>query len=229
MAISLNNQHLAGLKNNNDFNQIAHFLKTFSSFQLNRPYVIKNYHDLLLFYTAFPANKEILDLATSELQRIAGVTKAAADIKKISWEKSLTANCIANTNLIGSYSKSITGWLQEIFPSGVEYHSSDASKESVRTILQLLLPAIEYEKWSQGELGLKERLEQISGLHQSTLLLNWLLNLFNDSRLPDLVKDELFLQLNLFVQWKLENNFYNRSFCAALFKICFTSKPFNRK
>ncbi len=212
MAILLTTQHLVGLKNNNDFNQIAHFLKSFSSFQLNGPSVIKYYHDLLLYHTAFPANKNILHLATSELQRIAAQTKAASDNNKATWIRSLTASGMANTELIGNYSRPITGWLLETFPSGVAYHSSGASKETVRTILQILLPPIEYEKWSQGELGLRARLERITGLHQPTHLVNWLLKLFKDSRLPDLVKEELFQQLNLFVHWKLENDFYNRSF-----------------
>ena len=212
MAISLTTPHLAGLKNNPDFHQTAHLLKKFSSLELNQPSVIKNYHNLLLYYAAFPGNKQILDLATAEIQRIAAVINAASHNKKLNWKKSLTASGMASTELIGSYSRPITGWLLEIFPSGVAYHSSGASKETIRTILQILLPPIEYEKWSQGELGLRARLERISGLHQPTHLVNWLLKLFKDSQLPDLVKEELFQQLNVFVHWKLENDFYNRSF-----------------
>lgn len=229
MAISLTNQHLAGLKNTKDFKQIAHFLHAFSTFQLNLPSVIKNYHDLLLFYSAFPANKKIRDLATLELQRIAAVINAASENKKVNWQKSLTASGIVHTELICCYSRSVTRWIMEIFPSGVEYHTSGASKETIRTIFQVLLPSIEYEKWSQGELGLKARVKLLSGLHQPTLLVRWLLKLFKDNRLPDLVKEELFLEMNLFVKWKLGNIFYNRSFLRCPIQKVYYQKSIQKK
>ncbi|MER3498489.1 MAG: hypothetical protein C4308_07585 [Chitinophagaceae bacterium] len=37
------------------------------------------------------------------------------------------------------------------------------------------------------------------------------MHFFNHSHLPEAVKDELYLQLKIFISWKLNNDFYNRS------------------
>jgi len=141
MHIVLNNQHLARLKKETDHDQVIGLVQSFSKCRLKDPSVIKNYHDLLLFYCAFPFNEKIYRLATDELKRVAvSVSAVCNNTKK---QSALMGSGIANTELFCSYSRPIAGLLVKKFSSAiVELGSGDVSKETVRNIIQSLLPAV---------------------------------------------------------------------------------------
>lgn len=211
MPIILAAQHIAELKNCTDNGKITELLLSFSAYRLRFPPVIKNYHDLLLFYCAFPFSNKILMLANAELKRIA----EAAGTKK---GNSLLASGIAHTGLLCSFSLAIAGWLVHKFPDDVELAGSDASKETVANIFQALSPAVEFEKSSQGGLHLISRIKWVTGLNKNTDQLKWLVQLFEESQLPELVKEELYAELKVFLRWKLDNVLFSKSFLRIPFQ-----------
>ncbi len=225
----LNNYHLSNLKNTTDYTKVIELLQSFSAYQLKIPSAIKNYHDLLLFFCAFPRNKKILYLAIEELKRIVKTLDDAYSNANLTMQHSLNTSGIAHTELLCSYSSSMAGWLVNKFPNDVELSSSDASKDTIRNIIQSLAPVIEYEKCSQGELGLNARLKLLSGLHKPAELLQCLLHLFEDCQLPELIKEELYQQLKVFVKWRLNDGVFNRSLLRYPVKQLYYQKIFIKK
>jgi hypothetical protein len=105
--------------------------------------------------------------------------------------------------IVCSYSRTIAGWLVHKFPGDVSLDSSGADNEAIISVLQLLLPAIEFEATTQGHFNLGDRIRQVSGLKRKKEQLAWLIDLFEQSPLPDTIKDELYGQLKVFVKWNV--------------------------
>jgi hypothetical protein len=225
MPNALNNQHLATLYTANPEKMMA-LLQLYSTYPLKSASIIKNYHDFLLSHIAFPTDKNLVEIANSELIRITETTKSIyiSDNEKI--KNALLGSGIAYTEVLCQYSSSIAGWLTKRFSSNVELGQTDATKEMIRNIIQSLMPSIEYENSSQRELGLKERLKFISGLHSSADLLKWLLHFFENSPLPLPVKEILYLQLKVYIRWQLKDVFFSRSFLRWPVKTLFFHNDF---
>ncbi|HSN61595.1 MAG TPA: hypothetical protein VLR49_11720, partial [Ferruginibacter sp.] len=212
MSVTLNKSHLAQLSVAPNHKKLVELLHLYEGYQLNIPSVIKSYHDLLLFYCAFPFNVDMVEQANAELKRIAAQAKAIGNNSNEKTKNALLATGIAHTKVICCYSSAIANWLVKKFPDDVELDSSEASKDAVRNILQALAPAIEYENTSQGELGLIERLKLLYGLQHPTDLLKYLLRQFENSELPLAVREILYQELKVFIGWQLSNDLFNRSF-----------------
>lgn len=106
--------------------------------------------------------------------------------------------------IVCSYSRTITGWLVHKFPDDVSIDSSGANNEEIVSVLQLLLPVIEFQSTTQGHFNLGERIKQVSGLKGKKQQLMWLIDLFVHSPLPDAIKDELYGQLKVYVKWRYD-------------------------
>ncbi len=212
MPNELSIQNIHQLKKPADNNHLHSLLLSYSGYALRNTSVIKKYHDLLIFYCAFPPNDKINKLAKAELKRIAGAAKLFYTKNQLKKQTNLMASGIANTELFCSYSRPIISWLLKKFPVSVKLGYSNASTDSVRNIFQLLLPAVEYEKSTQRELNLRSRIKSITGLHNPGDQLKWLVQIFDNSPLPESVKDELYQQLKIYALWKLDDFIYNRSF-----------------
>ncbi len=212
MANLLTHKILDKLKKSGDSIVMAKMLKTCSGLTLHSGAVIKSYHDILLFYSAFPFDKDTLALAVSERKRISLVCQKIYDSSNTRMQLSLMGTGIANTDIICSYSYQIAHWLSCRFPGHVQLESSKASNDYTRDLIQTLLPQVEYEKSSQGNLTLEARLARVSGLHKRDEQLQWLLQLIND-RLPESrITEEIYLQLQLYVRWQLRNTQFSRTF-----------------
>ncbi len=229
MPLELSIHHIHQLKKPADNNHLYSLLLSYSGYALKNTSVIKKYHDLLIFYCAFPHNDKINILAKAELKRIAETAKLFYTKNQLKKQTSLMASGIANTELFCSYSRPILSWLLKKFPASVEFGSSNAPIDTVRNILQLLLPAIEYEKNTQRELNLRSRIKFITGLQNPGEQLKWLVQIFDNSPLPDSVKDELYLQLKIYVLWKLDDLIYNKSFLYWPVKNTWYQKNFIKK
>jgi len=215
MPKTLNTSHLKQLKNCKDPVQFGKMLQSFSSCSLRNTTVIKDYHDLLLFHCAFPATGHIYKLAIAELERMSNEVKLIMEHNSIRNHLALMGSGLPHTELLCTYSFSLTNWLQKKFPNQVGLDSSEASPETIRKILYLFLPKNEYQRATQGELNLKNRIKYLSGLTDASDQLRWLVRLFNESPLPLDVKEEFYDQLKIFVRWKLEEAFFSRSFLHA--------------
>jgi hypothetical protein len=229
MLNELSIQNIHQLKKTADTNHLHSLLLCFSGYALRNTSVIKKYHDLLIFYCAFPPNDKINKLVKAELKRIADAAKLFYTKNQLKKQTNLMASGIANTELFCSYSRPILSWLLIKFPANVKLGYSNASTDAVRNIFQLLLPAVEYEKSTQRELNLRSRIKFITGLHNPGEQLKWLVQIFDNSPLPESVKDELYLQLKIYVLWKLDDLNYNRIFLNWPVKNTWHQKKFIKK
>jgi hypothetical protein len=121
------------------------------------------------------------------------------------------------TSLVCSYSRTITGWLINKFPGNVSLDSSGADYEEIISVLQLLVPAIEFQATTQGKFNLSGRIKEISGYNSKKEQLKWLIDAFKHSDLPEPVKDELYSQLKVFVKWKLDPEHIARTYLQLPF------------
>lgn len=211
MIYSLTREQLIRLKKITDSKELAAYLQEMKQLPLSNPAIIKEYHDLLLYHSAFPFTKTIFRLAQEELKRVINAVHIIGKGKNIAKQKSLSGTGIAHTNLICSYSLPLVNWLVQKFPSSVELAGSDAGPEEIIGVFQLLLPAIEFENASQRELGLVARIRAAAGIQSPGAQLKWLLQLINDYPAEGSLKELLYQQLKLFVQWKLYDPAYSRS------------------
>ena len=206
---------LTQLKNSKDPVQTGKILESISLHSLKQPAAIKTYHDLLLFHCAFPGNGHVYKMAINELERISHEVKRIMDHHNKRNHLALMGSGLPHTQLLCTYSFSITKWLLKTFPSSVELDSSKANAHGVRRILYLFLPRTEYQRATQGDLNLKSRIKLLSGYQDGASQLNWLIKLFDESPLPLDVKEEFYEQLKIFVRWTLNEAFFSRSFLHA--------------
>lgn len=189
--------------------------REFSEYKLKKPSVINAYHDLLLFHYAFPTNKQVFDWARTELNRVEEETRKISDQKNTAKYTGLHGTGISHTTIICSYSRNIVVWLTNRFPGAVELDSCDSGYVEIINVLQILLPAIEFQVTTQSKFNLNDRIKQVTGLKTKSEQLLWLVDLFAASKLPESLKDELYAHLKIFVAWKLDNKPFNRT-CLLL-------------
>lgn len=224
MPDKLTKEKFAGLSTAAHPDAISTILVSLSQSRLPAVAMIKQYHDLLLFNCAFPHDKKTYRLAMAALHRIAATVKNTIKTNH-SNRIALMASGIAHSELFCAYSLSIARWLMEKFPDGVEFDSGEASIETVRNTLQLLLPKIEFEKATQGEYSLSKRIQMLSAKNR-TGTLHWLLKAFDESKLQLGVKDELYRQLKIFIRWKLSNEPFSRTFLRLPVKAIYYQEDF---
>ena len=166
------------------------------------------FHDTLLSMLAWPGNKKLQELTKKAMNHLTEKVKEIMVSNK--WmEIKLSGTGLPGTEITGQFSYAITRWLVNKFCDEVQLHSSEANPESVRLFFQQLMPAVEYENISSGELDLLQRIKKLKGKSNITDL-RWLITLIEASPLPHKTKEFLFNELKIFVTWKLANPVYNR-------------------
>ncbi len=183
------------------------------------------YHDTLLTILCWPENKEIAVLAKKAITRLADAIKKIVPINK-SLEVKLSGSGLAGTEITGRFSYAITRWLVEKFGNLVKLHSSEATPETVRLFFRLLMPAVEYENISSGELSFLQRINKLKATNSSAI--EWITNLFESSSLSNPEKEFIFNQLNVFITWKTDVINFNRSFTGISTENIFYHHKLNR-
>lgn len=173
------------------------------------PAILKEYHDALLFVLAFPADKESVKMANSELFR---VTDFIGQAKGYRWQYSLTGSALPGTAIMCQYSRVLLRWLLETCPAAIQPGESAASPAEVKAFFQVMLPGIEFKGATSGNLNLWKRIRDLSGHYKNQEALEWLLELTAQQPISELLKDQLFDGLKLFTSWKLSREGLNRSF-----------------
>ncbi len=192
------------------------------------PSAILACHDQLLFDCAFPVNEKKYNQANEELMRLAETVKKIYQLSDTRKQQALMGSGIANTELLCSFSRAIAHFLVVKFPGSVELDHSAASNEEIIHILQLLLPSIEFETVSHGKQQLNTRIRQASGLLKKSEQLEWLMQLFDNCSLTVAVRDELYLQLKIYIRWKLDNPPFSRTFLRLPVSGPFYQEKFDR-
>ena len=167
------------------------------------------YHDTLLCLLAWPENKVILHRTVSAMKKLIADTKKNMLINK-NLEAELDGTGIAGTELTGRFSYAIARWLVHEFYTDTELHSSLAYPETIKSFFRQLIPAVEYENVSVGELNLLQRIKKLKGSNKVTAI-GWLIHLLEAAQLPYQTKEFLFNELRPFINWKLNHHLFNRS------------------
>jgi len=173
------------------------------------PAILKEYHDALLFVLAFPADRESVEMANSELIRVADFIKQA---KGYRWQYSLTGSALPGTEIKCQYSRILLRWLLDTCPAAIQPAGSDASPAEVKAFFQVMLPGVEFKGATSGNLHLWKRIREVSGHYNHRAALEWLIELTAQQPISELLKDQLFDGLKIFTSWKLSREGLNRSF-----------------
>ncbi len=189
-------------------------LKQFAKFSIKNYTVLKKYHELLLFLKAYPDNKQILDIVTTELERVIASAKKIMQGDNSKAQQSLSGSGIAGTLLIAQYSYPVTKWLIEKFPGSVYFNSASGDKEHGAEILHYLFPGIEYYYTTQGKFTLQKRVQYLSGKNKSQL--QNIIKIIQQSTKDEKLCEILFDQLNIFTEWRLDSPVFNRSFIRGI-------------
>ncbi len=201
-------------------------LRVCSKLYINNPVVLKEYHDTLLFLCAYPESIKLRELALSELGRLAQIVKQQDGFR---WQHTLSGSGLPYTELRCQYSRTLSAWLLKQFPGQVYPAESAADADTVKQIFQSLLPSIEFERSTHGDLNTWNRIKLLSGNYFDPPALKWLLELIEQKELPVLIKDQLYDNLKIYLGWKLNENSFNRSFISLPVKHIFCQTVSRRK
>lgn len=184
---------------------------------------LKKYHEALLFILAYPDNKELHTLALQQMQQLKISAEDIFHNYSPRKQSQLNGSGIYASELVYAFSYEIASWLSATFGSSISLHSSNAQPELVSRILSLFLPTLEYQEITQGNYSLPKRIERLTGKKNSSFALQWLLQTFHNSEIPPTVCSSLYEQLQVYVNWKLDHPFLNRTFLRSLplKRICF--------
>ena len=183
-------------------------LQICSQHKLNSTKIIRSYHDTLLFLLSYPENENILQLAQSEMQRLAGSIKKLSESNK----EKLDLSGLAFTNTHGGFSISLIKWLLKEFPEQAFIHSFDEECVHPKEILKHSLGEMEFEIASDEKLRPEAWIAKASGTKNKVNQLQWLINAFENVNAGDLIKDQLMESLKLYVTIEPKSENFSRSF-----------------
>jgi len=197
----------------NSFNELSaqqkeKALTDCSSAKFTSAHAIKHYHDSLLFTLAYPENETIRNLAASEMKRLSVFIKSAKqDVKD-----KLILSGIANTQTDGAFSLSLAKWLLKEYGKDVQLHSFDESGTHPKEVLKYLFPEMEFEMLADEKMKAGKWIEKLSGTKSKHEQLQWLVNHVDSIKVPDLVKDQLFESLSVYITVIGRDEKFSRSF-----------------
>ncbi|HYV94379.1 MAG TPA: hypothetical protein VE978_21585 [Chitinophagales bacterium] len=179
-------------------------LSEISLSKLNQPKKLFEYHQLLLFLSAYPQSKELLLLAEKELHRVAASAKEIFDGKNERLRTQLVNTGIANTQLNISFSFHFVNWLLEEFHEDVKLFSIDADDTTVEQVLCACLPAIERDLIADKMMSATQMIHRLKSDKQNDL--EFLVQLFGNAEVSVEVRDALWDSLKIFISWRLKTN-----------------------
>lgn len=190
-------KHIDILKNTQDLGTWLRSIETISKLTIKKLSTLNAYHQFLIFQFAYPKSATTFRMVKKELARIDEIVKNSNKLKLLS------NTGLSYTSICCSFSAPLAQWLTSRFNKAVWLEGSTAGPETIQNILQSLLPGIEYENSTQGNLSITDRIKKITGLKERHEQLKWILQLFEQNKNSTLVNDELYRQLALYIQWDI--------------------------
>lgn len=151
------------------------------------------FHQLLLFLSAYPISKKVHRAANLHLQQLA--THIPSFLQNL-----LQATGIYGTPIICNFSFPLCVYLTKRYPREIFIHSVSADEETQTAFLKSMLPNIEYADIHRPEKDFKKRIAKFntSGLTD----LEWLLYTLGQSGLDMQTTELVYQQLGVFISWK---------------------------
>lgn len=166
-------------------------------------------HEALLFRTAYPYSPIELKRVEKTLVHLQEQVTHIMGTGAYRQQLLLSGTGLPGTRIICQFSYSITKWLIDRFPENTSYHSASGDATLGASTLHHLFPRIEYGYTTQGKNTLDARIRSLSGKKESLRILLDAL----EQRIPDEgLRELLFDQLQVFINWELADPAYSRTF-----------------
>lgn len=188
--------------------QKIQLLEQCSGIQLTKITDVKQYHDVLLFLSAYAENKQILSHAKEEMNRLCDTAINLTETKK----EQLTNGGIAFTETQGTFSFVLMKWLLSQYPDEISIHSFDEAGAHPKDLLKHGLNEMEFELIGDEELSKLKWLEKVSGFKNKKDILKWLLTRIDEMQLEPVLKEQLFESLKLYITIQPVHPQFSRSF-----------------
>lgn len=175
-------------------------LDRLSGLALTSPSLIRDYHEALLFLSAYPDSPELLKKVNAGLvqiqQAVTSLMAGKSEQKKIA----LNGSGIATTPLIASFSFEFVKWLHASYPGQVRFHSCDISEWAAGDLLRFGLLPLETDLLEKKDLPLNKWLKLAIGPEEKDTL-KWFIERFDAMAVPQEVRDHLFDSMKLFIHF----------------------------
>lgn len=165
---------------------------------IRSPKALKEWHDLLLFLLAHPADAKEFAWAMTELERVAGI---ADDMARRSERQryALINSGMAGTPLQTTGTLYLTRWMLDRWGDRVELFSVEAPLEEFTELLRLLLPQLELETLDQPATDSHALLDRTFGPSRATQL-KQLVRGLDGLRLDERSREHLWSRMQVYVK-----------------------------
>lgn len=191
----VNLKEIASLFQEGSADKKKQYLNDCSNIKLSSKKIIEEYHNCLLFLMGYPENKELFLLAQKEMGRLCELVKKLPKHTKDQLER--TGIAYTQTQAANSYT--LIKWLLKTYPNQVSLHSIDESGIHPKEVLRHALNEMEFEFAYSEKLNAIKWLENGANSKNKKDVLIWLVNCFERIEASDLIKDQLFESLKLFI------------------------------
>ncbi len=201
-------KEIAASFNENSAAQKKQLLNACSQLKLNSKKNIEQYNECLLFLLGYSENEELYLLAKKEMERL------AESVKKLSSAKidQLERTGIAYTQTQAANSYTLVKWLLKTYPGQVALHSFDETGIHPKEVLRHALSEMEFEFAFTEKLNPVKWLELAAGSKNKKDLLICMINLFERINASDLIKDQLFESLKVYISVIPKNKEISKGF-----------------
>ncbi|MBA2613742.1 MAG: hypothetical protein H0U95_17395 [Bacteroidetes bacterium] len=204
----VNLKEIAPLFNDSSAQQKKAILFECANLKLNSKKIIEPYHDCLLFLLGYPENEELFNMAQKEMERLSESVKKLPNKIKDQLERT----GIAYTQTQGANSFTLIKWLLKTYPDQVSLHSFDETGIHPKEILRHALTEMEFEFAFTEKLGPVKWLQEACGTKNKKDLLTWLIEHFEKMDASDLIKDQLFESLKVYISVIPNNKKFSKGF-----------------
>ncbi len=188
-------------------NKKIQLLKQCSLLKITSAKLIQRYHNSLLFLLSYAESEEVNLSAQQEMNRLTDSIKKSKTLKE-----KLIGSGIAGTRIQGAYSLTLLNWMLNSFGSQITLHSFDERGVNPREIVKTILPETEFELANDESLKPIKWLEKVCGTKNKHKILIELVGFINQLEASELLKDQLFESLKLFVEIEPKENAFSRSY-----------------
>ncbi len=201
-------KEIAAAFNENSAAQKKQLLNACSQLKLNSKKIIEQYNECLLFLLGYAENEELYLLAKKEMERL------AESVKKLPAAKidQLERTGIAYTQTQAANSYTLVKWLLKKYPGQVALHSFDETGIHPKEVLRHTLSEMEFEFAFTEKLNPVKWLETAAGSKNKKDLLICMINLFERIDASDLIKDQLFESLKVYISVIPKNKEISKGF-----------------
>ncbi len=182
-------------------------LKICAKEKLTSAKLILQYHNTLLFLSSYAENENVYLLAQQEMLRVAECVKENRILKE-----QLVGSGIAFTKTQGAYSFTLIVWMIKTYPETLSLHSFDETGIHPKEILKHTLSEAEFELTSDEKLNAIKWIEKANGTRNKYENLKWLINEVDKLKASDLIKDQLFESLKLYIEINPSENTFSKSY-----------------